>query len=100
MNQMSRHIWFWYMYLSQFQEMKALVSLCKCVDSSEHLLPTYTKYRCRPKLRQLAPLRQHGQLMMASANMWEVPKSHMLVKSSFGHIIYYINSDQQLLFSS
>ena len=46
------------MYLSQFQEMKAYVSLCKCVDSPEPLLPTYTKYRFRPELRQLTPLRQ------------------------------------------
>ena len=46
------------MYLLKFQEMKAHVSLCKCVDSPEPLLPEYTKYRCRPELRQLAPLRQ------------------------------------------
>ena len=45
--------------------MKARVSLCKCVDSPEPLVPSYTKYRCRPELRQLAPLRQHGQLMLA-----------------------------------
>ena len=45
------------MYLPQFQEMKAHVSLCKCVNSPEPLLPAYTKYRCRPELRQLAPLR-------------------------------------------
>ena len=57
------------MYLSQFQEMKAHVSLCKCVDSPEPLLPAYTKYRCRAKLRQLATLRQHGRLMLAFANM-------------------------------
>ena len=57
------------MYLSQFQEMKAHVSLRKCVDSPEPLLPVYTKYRCRPELRQLAPLRQHGRLMPAFANM-------------------------------
>ena len=44
--------------------MKAHVSLCKCVDSSEPLLPAYTKYRCRPELRQLAPLRQHGRFML------------------------------------
>ena len=49
--------------------MKAHVSLCKCVDLPEPLLPAYTKYRCRPELRQLAPLRQHGQLMLAFANM-------------------------------
>ena len=54
---MSQHILFWYIYLSQFQEMKARVSLCKCVDSPEPLLPAYTKYRSRPELRQLA-LRQ------------------------------------------
>ena len=58
---------FW--YLSQFQEMKAHVSLCKCVDSPQHLLPAYTKYRCRPELRPLATLRQHGKLMLAFANM-------------------------------
>ena len=57
------------MYLPQFQEMKAHVSLRKCVDSPEPLLPVYTKYRCRPELRQLAPLRQHGLLMPAFANM-------------------------------
>ena len=51
------------------QEMKANVSLCKCVDSPEPLLPAYTKYRCRPELRQLAPLRQLGPLMLAFANM-------------------------------
>ena len=45
------------MYLSQFQ-------MCKCVDSPEPLLPAYTKFRCRPELRQLAPLRQYGRLMM------------------------------------
>ena len=64
---MSQHIRFW--YLSQFQEMEAHVSLCKCVDSPEPLLPPYSKYRCRPELRQLATLRQHGQLMLAFANM-------------------------------
>ena len=58
-----KHIWFW--YLSQFQEMKGHVSQCKCVDSPEPLLPAYTKYRCRPELRQLALLCQHGQLMLA-----------------------------------
>ena len=55
--------------LSQFQEMKANVSLCKCVDSPEPLLPAYTKYRCRQELRQLAPLHQYGQLMLAFAKM-------------------------------
>ena len=49
--------------------MKAHVSLCKCVDSPEPLLPAYTKSRFRPELRHLAPLRQHGQLMLAFANM-------------------------------
>ena len=49
--------------------MKAHVSLCKCVDSPEPLLPAYTKHRCRPELRQLAALRQRGQLMLAFANM-------------------------------
>ena len=57
------------MNLSQFQEMKAHVSLCICVDSPEPLLPAYTKYRCRPELRQLAPLHHHGRLMLAFANM-------------------------------
>ena len=66
-NHMCQHISFW--YLSQFQEMKAHVSLCKCVDSPEPLLSAYTKYKCRPELRQLAPLHQHGQLMLALANM-------------------------------
>ena len=51
-------------YLSQFTEMKAHISLCKCVDSPEPLLPAYIKYRCRSELRQLAPLCQHGQLML------------------------------------
>ena len=45
------------------------ISLCKCIDSPEPLLPAYIKYRCRPELRQLAPPRQHGQLMLAFANM-------------------------------
>ena len=45
--------------------MKAHVSQCKCVDSPEPLLPVYTKYRCRPELRQLAPVHQHGRLMLA-----------------------------------
>ena len=53
------------MYLSQLQEMNVHVSMCKCVDSPEHLLPAYTKYRCRPELRQLVPLHQHGRLMLA-----------------------------------
>ena len=66
---MSQHIRFWYMNLSQFQEMKSHVSLCICVDSPEPLLPAYTKYRCRPELRQLAPLRHHGRLMLPFANM-------------------------------
>ena len=66
---MSQHIGFWYMYLSQFQEMKAQVSLCKCLDSPEPLLHAYTKYRCKPEFRQLAPLRQHGRLMLTFANM-------------------------------
>ena len=57
------------MYLSQFQEMKAHVSLRKCVDSPEPLLPTYTMYIYRPELRQLASLRQRGQFMLAFANM-------------------------------
>ena len=57
------------MYLSQFQEMKAHVSQCKCVDSPEPLLPAYTMCRCRPELRQLAPLRQQRQLMLVFANM-------------------------------
>ena len=48
--------------------MKVHVSLCKYVESPEPLLPEYTKYRCRPELRKLAPLRQHGQLMLAFAN--------------------------------
>ena len=56
-------------YLSQFQEMKAHVSLCKGVDSPEPLLPAYTEYRCIPKFRQLAQLCQHGQLMLAFAYM-------------------------------
>ena len=34
--------------------MKDYVSQCKCVDSPELLLPAYTKYKCRPELRQLA----------------------------------------------
>ena len=45
--------------------MKAHVSMCKCVDSPEPLLPAYTKYICRPELRQRAPLGQPGQLMLA-----------------------------------
>ena len=56
------------LYLLQFQEIKAHVSLCKCVDTPEHLLPAYTKYRCRPELRQLVSLHLHGQLMLAFAN--------------------------------
>ena len=59
-NEPANLIW----YFQQFKEMKAHVSLCKCVDSPEPLLPPYTKYRCRPELRQLASLRQHGQLML------------------------------------
>ena len=49
--------------------MKAHVNLCECVDSQEPFLPDYTKYRCRPELRQLAQLRQQGRLMLAFANM-------------------------------
>ena len=49
--------------------MKANVSLCKCVDSPEPLLPAYAKYRCGQELRRMAPLHQHGQLMLAFANM-------------------------------
>ena len=45
--------------------MKAHISLCKCVDSPEPLLPAYTTYRCRQELRPMASLRQHGQLMVA-----------------------------------
>ena len=33
------------------------------------LLPTYTKHICIPELRQLAPLRRPGQLILAFANM-------------------------------
>ena len=73
--------------------MKAHVSLCKCVDSPEPLLPAYTKYRCRRELRQLATLRQHGHLMLAFANICLVQKSHLPVKSSFEHFI-----NQQLFF--
>ena len=84
---MRQHIRLWYMNLSQFEEMKAHASLCKCVDSPEPLLPAYTKHTCRPELRQLSPLRWYGQLMLAFANMLLVPKSHMLVKFSFEHFI-------------
>ena len=37
--------------------MTAHVSLCKCVNSPEPLLPSYTKYRCKQELRRLASLR-------------------------------------------
>ena len=63
-NEVAHLIW----YLLQFQEMTAHVSLCKCVDTPEPLLPAYTKYRCRPELRQLVSLHQHGQLMLAFVN--------------------------------
>ena len=46
--------------------MTAQMSMCKCVDSTEPLLP---EYGCRPELRQLAPLYQHGQLMLDFANI-------------------------------
>ena len=39
-NQMSQHIWFW--YLLKFQEMKARASLCKCVETHQILCCLHT----------------------------------------------------------
>ena len=39
------HLTLVHVLLTRFQKMKALISLCKYVDSPEPLLPTYTKYR-------------------------------------------------------
>ena len=68
------------MYLSQFQEMNAHVSLCKSVDSPEPLLPVYTKYR---SIKTAGSTASAWTTNAGFRQYVMVPKSHMLVKSSF-----------------